>query len=459
VGSDGGQLFVSDTLNRRVLVYDLASLANGMDASAVLGQTDMTGNQSGTSPSKFWGPYHSAFLGARRSLVVADPGNHRVLFFDIDGGAITTGQSATTLLGQFDRDGGPVFTARCENGANPVGFFATSAAAIGAGYLFVADDANSASRVLAFRWDAGVVRREADFVVGQAGFPGCVEYAAGERGLYAPHGLAIDPVRNRLFISDYSNDRVLVYSLLDLADGMPAFAVLGRPDFDAGGSSGQTQTSLNYPSGLAFESGRERLYVSDSYAARIMVFVLDAGVITNGMPATYLIGQPTWTGGASGQTAANTLSLPKGLAMNEDAGLLFVADYNHNRVLVFDVSEIDAGEAAIHVLGQSSFDAGGAGLSERAMYSPAGLALDPVENLLFVSDSENRRVLVFDVSKIVNYEAAVNVIGAATFTDSDGGLSQSLLRAPTAIAFDPVTRRLVVGDNGNTRVLLFDVAD
>ena len=58
-------------------------------------------------------------------------------------------------------------------------------------------------------------------------------------GFNAPTEVAIDNVGNRLFVSDVYNSRVLVYNLLangNLSDNVPDF-VLGRNDFINGGST------------------------------------------------------------------------------------------------------------------------------------------------------------------------------------------------------------------------------
>ncbi len=114
----------------------------------------------------------------------------------------------------------------------------------------------------------------------------------------------------------------------------------------------------------------------------------------------------------------------------------------NNRVMVFDVASITNGENAVNVLGQPDFTTGTAATSQTGLSSPRGVSVDG-SNRLFVADTTNNRVMVFDVAAITNGEAAINVLGQTDFITSTYGLSQTKLRAPEDAIADGSTRLFV----------------
>jgi hypothetical protein len=73
----------------------------------------------------------------------------------------------------------------------------------------------------------------------------------------------------RLYLPDWSNNRVLVYDSVPTTDGASASQVLGQADFStatSGGGSGQ----LNHPQTVITESGK--LIVADTFNARVLIW-------------------------------------------------------------------------------------------------------------------------------------------------------------------------------------------
>ena len=119
---------------------------------------------------------------------------------------------------------------------------------------------------------------------------------------------------------------------------------------------------------------------------------------------------------------------PWGVAVDRQSRL-FAADYGNHRVQVFDV---DSGEL-LHTLGES----GVAGSDEKHFNHPRGVAVDEAGNL-FVCDSDNKRVCVFDVS-----------LG---FVRSFG---QDVLKTPQHVCFNSRSQ-VLVSDSTLHQVLIFD---
>ncbi len=99
--TDGTSLWVADTANHRVLVWDAFPTSNGQPADLVLGQTGATGNlpnQGGSAAAAGTLAFPSDVLAVGGVLYVADSGNNRVVFFSTKPTA--SGAAADGVLGQ-----------------------------------------------------------------------------------------------------------------------------------------------------------------------------------------------------------------------------------------------------------------------------------------------------------------------------------------------------------------------
>lgn len=76
------RLFVVDSGRSRVLLFDAARLANGMEASAVLGADSLTTSAPSTSRSQLLIPHGAVFDPLSNQLFVMDAGNSRLVWFD-----------------------------------------------------------------------------------------------------------------------------------------------------------------------------------------------------------------------------------------------------------------------------------------------------------------------------------------------------------------------------------------
>ena len=92
--------------------------------------------------------------------------------------------------------------------------------------------------------------------------------------------------------------------------------------------------------------------------------------------------------------------------------LLFIADPENNRVLVFDLDSDNVllDDTPDHVLGQPDFITSDPGTTQSSLDNPNGLAYDPQSQELFVADTNNNRVMVFNAASINNGETAINVV-------------------------------------------------
>lgn len=95
IAVEGGRLAVSDHANSRVLIWNQIPTQNNQPADICLGQVGCSTAAVGTSAGQLRNPYGLRFANGR--LYVADTINHRVLVFDPP---IAQGSLATRVLGQ-----------------------------------------------------------------------------------------------------------------------------------------------------------------------------------------------------------------------------------------------------------------------------------------------------------------------------------------------------------------------
>jgi DNA-binding beta-propeller fold protein YncE len=293
-------------------------------------------------------------------------------------------------------------------------------------------------------------------------------------GLSIPGNSAIDLVNHRLFVVDSGNNRVLVYtlntdnSISTASGGHTAQYVLGQPNLTSGaaneGGSGPTQSSLSQPDDVAFDAANNRLFVADTANSRVLVF--NTSTVTNGMNASYELGQPSGSNAFTSSVFNATqwsIAEPSGLAYDAANARLFVTDLAYSRVMIFNVAtgSIANGENASNILGHASYTATGSGHTASTLYYPQGLAYDPVFSRLFVADTQNNRVMIFNVApgSIANGESASNVLGTSSLTTTgNGNCTASTFTEPIGVAYDPNPSHntLFVGDFDNSVVHAFN---
>ena len=239
------------------------------------------------------------------------------------------------------------------------------------------------------------------------------------------------------------------------SDGTPAASPTYVLGLDTPGTT-VSQTSIGRASGLMYDAATGRLFVADSGNNRVLVF--DASHLASGMAASLVLGQSGFATSAAAATSSG-LSDPAGLAYDAATGRLFVADSGNNRVLVFDASHLASGMAASLVLGQSGFATSAAAATSSGLSDPAGLAYDAATGRLFVADSGNNRVLVFDASHLASGMAASLVLGQSDFIDDAPGSATNSLNNPSSLVVDSAGGRLFVLDRNNDRVVIFSISD
>ncbi|MCS6913224.1 MAG: NHL repeat-containing protein [Myxococcales bacterium] len=297
----------------------------------------------------------------------------------------------------------------------------------------------------------------------------------------SPLAVAVDRSRrpSPLYVADAMNGRVLAWrDATSFRNGAPADLIIGQPDGISGERYRSDAASISRPTALAVDH-EGTLWVADADNGRVLGFRWPFDPQRSrqdNLTADFLIGQPefglgyrsracngtTPTQGPGSPATDQTLCEPSGLAI-DPMGNLYVADRLNHRVLMFRGPLPDRYARAQLVLGQDALE-GTARCNRSAMMAPPhsrslcepqGLALDVRQTplRLFVADSGNHRVLVFNDPW--NDQEADFVFGQMSLHQAVAGTGMDRFNRPSSVTVDGAGR-VWVSDAGNHRVLGFE---
>ena len=541
-------LFYADRANNRVMIWNIDpdALESGMDAAAVIGQPDFNSTTPQSGAQGLLQPSFLAYDQEKEVLYVSDA-KKRAMVFDVSAQALDTSahKTAFAVIGQTDYDSNaPRSSMRKYSGGGPISldyrynrlFSATftenrvlifdvspenlqgpsdpdAIAVLGQPSYESTDPAVTQTRLTMTRVTVDSERQIAyvpdgypagnhinifdihpdrmqEFLTPQIdqighinpeGDPDFLARAAHDRadGKYWTQGrdVTVDTEDHRLFLNDFYGHRVLVFQLdrmNRLLDREASWAI-GQEDTNTEVLlPGRTASALKLPMAVEYDSSYKRLFVADTWNNRVLAFDMTPGQVESGMAATHVLGQENFTS-YEVATAADRISFgtrnargigpaggrPAAMALDKVNQRLFVSDGENNRVLVFDMhpDRIESGADAIGVIGQSDFVSSESGLSASKFSLPGDMVMDDENQRLFVELPFQDRILVFDVhpERFENGLSASWVIGQTNFTSNTPGMSRSGIRQPDGISYDPLQHHLYVTDKFNNRILTFDV--
>lgn len=452
--SANSRLFVSESTNNRVTAFDVTSITDGENAASLLGQTDFAFASAATSQDGMTSPQGIAYDATNSRLFVAQSTNRRITVYDV--ASITDGENAIDVIGQYSTFL-PVTVnyekSAVNNTPHPYGFNSPTTVAVDSvnHRLFVADNSNNRVLVFNLSTDNTLSDRTPDNVLGQPDFVSSAS-ATTQDGMCGPQGVLHDSANNRLFVAQLGCHRVTVYDVASITDGENAIHVLGQADFTSTGGA-NTQAGMSGPRGMAYDYARNYLFVAQGSNHRVTVY--DVASITDGENAIKVLGQTNFTNSANANTQTG-MNTPRALAYDAAGKRLFVVQSGNHRVTVYDMTAITDGEAAINVLGQTNFTNSSSANTQTGMNAPQGAAYDPVNNRLFVAQSLSNRVTVYDVASITNGEAAINILGQSSYTVATAATTQAGMRTPQGVAYDPTTGKVYVPQSGAHRITVYD---
>jgi hypothetical protein len=240
--------------------------------------------------------------------------------------------------------------------------------------------------------------------------------------LFGPRGACLAARGGPLFVSDTGHHRLLIWSEMPGADHVPADFVIGQADFSREGRNGKSDVgaaTLNVPTGVA--SAGSVLAVADAWNHRVLLW--HGHPKRSNRPADVVLGQADFTGGLANRgfdrPRADTLNWCYGVAIVGQR--LFVADTGNRRVLVWDRIPSTNGASADLVLGQRDFltrdENAGEGAGPLGMRWPHGIAT--VSDAILIADAGNNRVMVWRSLPQANGVACDFVLGQTGMTGLD----------------------------------------
>jgi hypothetical protein len=214
---DGARLWVSDTGNRRVLVWDGLPRVNAQPADLVLGQNDfgVRDENGGTAPNASSLRWPHALASWRGRLCVADAGNNRVLVWDRT--PSRDNAPADHVLGQGDALGVDHNQSRYWPDAATLNM-PYGVTAIG-DWLLVSDTANS--RLLGWHVDDCATGSAARALAGQAAFSAKGDnrwQVAARDSVCWPYSV-VAVGDDEVAVADSGNNRVLLWRTAMLSAG------------------------------------------------------------------------------------------------------------------------------------------------------------------------------------------------------------------------------------------------
>ncbi|GBD25095.1 Anti-sigma-I factor RsgI2 [bacterium HR30] len=436
VALDGfGNVFIADYGNSRIRRVDSQGIITTIAGDGVQG---FSGDNGPAASARIFNPGRLAFDWAG-NLYFTDVGNNRVRRIDATAGVVTPQSIIKTVAGTGVRSPSPDGQLATETSfamlTGLVADWVKGSIYVGQYVTQPPHVENRARAILA----SGTV---APFVGGGVGDGG-----AAENALVGPIGLLVRPLAAangiELYIADSANHRLRVVS--SLTGTITTVAGDGTP-CDSGSSCGDgglgVAAQLTNPFDVDSDE-RSNLYIVELGGHRVRK--LDA--------ATGTISTIAGTGGF-GYNGDNipatraTLANPYAVAVSPDGSVLYIADFQNNRI-----RKVEAGIITT-IAGNGSWGnpPDGAVADQSPLGSPSDVAIGPDGNVYFVDRGNNvvRRIRAGLLERVAG-------TGWAGFTGDGGPATQAQLSGPLRIAFDRFGN-LFIADAGNYRIRRVDMA-
>ena len=217
--------------------------------------------------------------------------------------------------------------------------------------------------------------------------------------LFGPRGACLISKSGPLWISDTGHHRILGWKECPTSDMANSDWVIGQNTAYDEGRNGKTEVdanTLNVPTGIC--AAAAGLAVADAWNNRVLLW--KTLPTSDNTPADVVLGQDTFRDAeqnrGNAHPTASTMHWPYGVAFHN--GRLFVADSGNRRILIWNELPSKNGQPADLVLGQNEFDVrdenASADPSAMSMRWPHGIAF--WNEKLCVSDAGNNRIMIWN---------------------------------------------------------------
>ena len=234
--------------------------------------------------------------------------------------------------------------------------------------------------------------------------------------MFGPRGACLFSETGPLWVADTGHHRLLGWRSRPTVDGQPADWVIGQPDFDHEGQNAKGEPAAHtvaVPTGIC--ACGEGMAVADAWNHRVLIWYQ---VPTDShVPADVVLGQADFTQNSPNrgedEAARDRLHWPYGVFFH--AGRLYVTDTGNRRVLVWHSMPQRPGQPADQVLGQATFDTrnenGGGSPTAASMRWPHSLTL--WHGNLVLADAGNNRLMIWQGLPTQNNELCQVILGQA----------------------------------------------
>ncbi|MEL6458682.1 MAG: hypothetical protein AAFQ91_10595 [Cyanobacteria bacterium J06621_15] len=267
---------------------------------------------------------------------------------------------------------------------------------------------------------AEIFQENAEIILGKIFKSGelTIPLAPSNIEMFGPRAACLISETGPLWVSDTGHHRLLGWQNLPTTDSQPADWVIGQPDFNSEGQNAKgkpEKKTFNVPTGIC--SCGKGLAVADAWNHRILIWKNlpeDSNV-----PADLVLGQIDFNGNqpnrGNSNAAANTLNWCYGVFYYQ--GKLFVADTGNRRLLIWNQLPQENGQAADVVLGQPNMISRDENCGSNANAFSMRWCHDITiwNNNLVVTDAGNNRVMIWSGIPTENNTPCRVVLGQKSF--------------------------------------------
>ncbi|KAG8239736.1 hypothetical protein J437_LFUL018743 [Ladona fulva] len=248
--------------------------------------------------------------------------------------------------------------------------------------------------------------------------------------LYRPAGMGVAPWGGgaELYMALSDGGKVVIFTKRSSGSGWRHSKILPPPP---------AKDKMMCPFGIAFSEKRKEVFITDKWCHCIHVYDSEGN----------------WLRRLSKQgRSPGHLSSPEGIAASD--AYIFVADTGNDRVQVLDAS--NGGFVTFVGSDISSFrmesDMIGPSAGSGYLMQPTGVALNAAESKLIICDSGHNRIKIFDISELCEEKGSISNRPMSVFGSL--GSQKGQFRSARGVAVDKLGF-ITVADSGNARVQIF----
>jgi len=260
----------------------------------------------------------------------------------------------------------------------------------------------------------------------------------GNNNLNDPTDVIVDKNGKNIYVVDSNNDRIIVLE----NDGDYDFkygtfcdiAIIQNCNDNADGANVDGDGQFNNPISIAIDA-LGKFFVIDSANFRVQIFDKD--------------GEFQSKFGSSNSAIDEYLGSAKGITIQESSKNILISNTESDSISVFD-------STGDYLFKFDSFN------GNDDFTNPSHMVIDNSNEMLFVSDSSNDRIIIFElVTGTTCPSGTVKSVNGVCFVKEFGtsGTDEGEFDNPTGLAYDSTNDLLFVADSDNDRIQIFKIID